>query len=190
MVAQCLMQDSDASDSESDRSGSVADSAFIYKAQAAQKFGGSLGGPEFDRMSQRLEKDLGLGNDMESLMSMERGGSQVCIPSLFFAVSVQILFIILAVTVSTDCVICCNCGLCKLWMESPKQSKSDIFTIGLNLLDLYCFDHTVVRPHLRRSDRLCALRLLFGKCRLGLAAWCLREPRICSTQQQHSMAPT
>ena len=74
---QCHMQDSDVSDSESDRSGSVADSAFIYKAQASQKFGGSLGGPDFDRMSQRLEKDLGLGNDMESLLSMERGGSQV-----------------------------------------------------------------------------------------------------------------
>ena len=65
------------SDSDSDRSGSVADSAFIYKAQAAQKFGNSMGGPDFDRMSQRLEKDLGLGNDMESLLSMERGGSQV-----------------------------------------------------------------------------------------------------------------
>lgn len=53
----------------------MADSAFIYKAQAAQmKYGGSMGGPEFDRMSQRFEKDLGLGNDMESLLSMDRGG--------------------------------------------------------------------------------------------------------------------
>lgn len=81
------MQDSDASDSESDRSGSVADSAFIYKAQAAQKFGGSLGGPEFDRMSQRLEKDLGLGNDMESLISMERGRSQVKFAAISSSIS-------------------------------------------------------------------------------------------------------
>ena len=70
------MQDFDASDSDSDRSDSVTDSAFIYKAQAAQKFAaGGLGSPEFDRMSQRLEKDLGLGNDMDSLMSVERGGA-------------------------------------------------------------------------------------------------------------------
>ena len=54
----------------------MTDSAFIYKAQAAQKFAaGGQGGPEFDRMSQRLEKDLGLGNDMDSLMSVERGGA-------------------------------------------------------------------------------------------------------------------
>ena len=70
------MQDFDASDSDSDRSDSVTDSAFIYKAQAAQKFAaGGLGGPEFDRMSQRLEKDLGLGNDMDSLISVDRGGT-------------------------------------------------------------------------------------------------------------------
>ena len=68
------MQEFDPSDSESDRSDSVTDSAFLYKAQAAQKFAaGGQGGPEFDRMSQRLEKDLGLGNDMDSLMSVERG---------------------------------------------------------------------------------------------------------------------
>ena len=71
-----FVQDFDASDSDSDRSDSVTDSAFIYKAQAAQKFAaGGQGGPEFDRISQRLEKDLGLGNDMDSLMSVERGGA-------------------------------------------------------------------------------------------------------------------
>ncbi len=71
-----FVQDFDASDSESDRSDSVTDSDFIYKAQAAQKFAaGGQGGPEFDRMSQRLEKDLGLGNDMDSLMSVEGGGA-------------------------------------------------------------------------------------------------------------------
>ena len=75
-MVRATMQDSDASVSESDGSDSLADSAFIYKAQAA-KYGGSMGAPEFDRMSQRLERDLGLGNDMESLLSMDRGGSQV-----------------------------------------------------------------------------------------------------------------
>jgi len=70
------VQDFDGSESDSDRSDSVTDSAFIYKAQAAQKFAaGGLGGPEFDRMSHRLEKDLGLGNDMDSLISVERGGT-------------------------------------------------------------------------------------------------------------------
>ena len=62
----------------------MADSAFIYKAQAGQpKYSNSMGGPEFERMSQRYEKDLGLGNDMDSLLSMERGGGdyQVSAPS-------------------------------------------------------------------------------------------------------------
>ena len=75
MTLAVPIQDFDASDSDSDRSDSVTDSAFIYKAQAAQKFAaGGQGGPEFDRMSQRLEKEMGLGNDMDSLMSVERGG--------------------------------------------------------------------------------------------------------------------
>lgn len=73
----CAAQDSDASESDSDGSESLADSAFIYKAQAAQlKYGGSMSGPDFDRMSQRYEKDLGLGNDMESLLSMDPGGAR------------------------------------------------------------------------------------------------------------------
>ena len=79
------VQDFDGSESDSDRSDSVTDSAFIYKAQAAQKFAaGGLGNPEFDRMSHRLEKDLGLGNDMDSLISVERGGTDYAQVSVVF----------------------------------------------------------------------------------------------------------
>ena len=52
----------------------------MYKAQAqaaqhSRKY--SHSNADFDRVSQRLEKGLGLGSDTESLLSMEQGGRRV-----------------------------------------------------------------------------------------------------------------
>lgn len=52
----------------------------MYKAQAqaaqhSRKH--SHNNADFDRMSQRFEKGLGLGSDTESLLSMEQGGRRV-----------------------------------------------------------------------------------------------------------------
>lgn len=59
--------DSDSSSSD-EEDPSVADSAFVYKSQAALKYAGSGTAPDFERMSARLEKDLGMGGDAESLL--------------------------------------------------------------------------------------------------------------------------
>lgn len=62
------------SDSESDSS-SLADSAFVYKAQAQQansRHSRSNSFGDFDRASQRIEKGLGLGSsENESLLSYD-----------------------------------------------------------------------------------------------------------------------
>jgi cellulose synthase/poly-beta-1,6-N-acetylglucosamine synthase-like glycosyltransferase len=65
-------EDRDSDYSGTDDESSLADSAFIsgqYRTAAHHKYSGS--GMEFDRMSARLEKEMGLGTDNESLASLK-----------------------------------------------------------------------------------------------------------------------
>lgn len=60
--------------SADDEESSLADSAFItgqYRTAAHNKYSGSQA--DFDRMSARLEKEMGLGTDNESLASLKVG---------------------------------------------------------------------------------------------------------------------
>ena len=67
-----LQRDSDFSGTDDEES-SLADSAFVagqqYRTAAHHKYSGS--GVEFDRLSARLEKEMGLGTDNESLTSLK-----------------------------------------------------------------------------------------------------------------------
>ena len=64
-------RESDASSTD-DEDPSLVDSAFLYKSQAALKYDSRVSAsPEFERMSARLEAQIGLGTDTESLLAFQ-----------------------------------------------------------------------------------------------------------------------